>query len=100
MLRLLRHARAEVRWTVAMALERVFALPSGVAARLREDQAPDADTRHAFAERWAERNAAVALERGRGVSGPGRDPFVFVFVFVFYARHESAATRPRRRVVA
>lgn len=70
LLRLLRHARAEVRWTVAMALERVFALPSGVAARLREDQAPDADTRHAFAERWAERNAAVALERAAAFLDP------------------------------
>ena len=100
LLRLLRHARAEVRWTVAMALERVFALPSGVAARLREDQAPDADTRHAFAERWAGRNGGCAGAR-RGVSGPGRDPFVIVFVFVFYARHESAATRrASRRVVA
>ena len=63
LLRLLRHACAEVRWTAALALERVFSLPSGVAAGLRGDQAPDADARHAFAERWEEEKAAVALER-------------------------------------
>ena len=80
LLRLLRHARAEVRWTVAMALERVFALPSEVAARLREDQAPDADTRHAFAERWAERNAAAALERAAAFLDPdGIRSFSFSF---------------------
>ena len=67
---LLRHSCAEVRWTVAMALERVFALPSGVASRLRAGQAPDADRRHAFAERWAEENAAVALERAAAFLDP------------------------------
>ena len=68
---LLRHSCAEVRWTVAMALERVFALPSGVASRLRaEMSAPDADRRHAFAERWAEENAAVALERAAAFLDP------------------------------
>ena len=36
----------------------------------QEDQAPDADTRHAFAERWAERNAAVALERAAAFLDP------------------------------
>ena len=67
---LLRHSCAEVRWTVAMALERVFALPSGVASRLRAGQAPDADQRHAFAERWAEENAASALERAAAFLDP------------------------------
>ena len=70
LLRLLRHACAEVRWTTAMALERVFSLPSGVASRLRGDQAPDADERHAFAERWAEHDAAVALERAAAFLDP------------------------------
>ena len=61
---------AEARWTIAMALEHAMGVSRATCASLRQRQAPDAETRHAFAEAWDEADAEIQLEKAAAYLDP------------------------------